>query len=566
MRLFWQSILALSLALTPALASAADAGDEHSAEGKAAPPGTAPGSTESARGPGAVANPDLSALELEIEQLRELLAGQSRQLQEQSEQLQRQQQTMEQLAERLQALSAGRDAAVALPAVLQLGAKAGAISAGQVMAQPVSLQTPAQGPPSTDLTELSRTTADLSRSIAGFRFSGDFRFRLDAQLRPGNDVAGPLQNVRSRYRLRLNVDKTLNPRFGFHMQLSTAPFNNIITNDQDMAGVNAKHPLTISEAYIDYRPTSNLQLRGGRMSEIFADNMRFTWDDDVRFNGFHQTLTIPLQAGLLGFRRLELRSAEYYLTNPNIAILPTNSPFVAAGYQPGQKVRDAMLFHPGFVLTGDPQANWRHSVTSDIQLYRNPNQIQLAATAAGFPVTVSNALGLALSGPIGSTGNATTTAGGAQYFARHFQIAHLAYRIERRSLPLFGRSIPAWLDVQVSRNVGTSTLRDAFMISGNVGEVTEAGNMRFLYQFGIKDANALISQFTDDDLGTGTGVNIAVHALRFDLGLARFLQWQNLVFLQTERRPSDPAAGFFVPLQRGAGLTYRYLGQLAFSF
>lgn len=496
----------------------------------------------------------------ELEQLRESLRRQQREIEQLREALDRQ----AEILARMEQLHSAPIAVV--PAVLRSEPERGEPSTEQTILQPVALQTQAGGPPSADLERLSRTTADLSRSIAGFRFSGDFRFRLDAQLRPGNAVAGPLQNVRSRYRLRVNLDKDLDPRFAFHLQLSTAPFNNIITNDQDMAGMAAKHPFTISETYIDFRATSNLRLRGGRMSEIFADNMRFLWDDDVRFNGFHQILTVPLRAGLLGFQRLELRSAEYYLSNPNVAVLAAGSPFVGAGYQPGQKVRDAMLFHPGFVLSGDADARWRQIITGDIQLYRNPNQIQLAATAEGFPVTVSNALGLALSGPIGSTGNATATPGGARYFARHFQVARFVYRLEGKALPLGGRRVPAWLDVQLSRNVGTSKLRDAFMISANLGEVTTAGTMRFLYQYAIKDANALISQFTDDDLGTGTGVNLAVHALRFDIGFTRFLQWQNLVFLQTERRPSNPGEGFFVPLQRGAGFTYRYLGQLAFSF
>jgi hypothetical protein len=104
------------------------------------------------------------------------------------------------------------------------------------------------------------------------------------------------------------------------------------------------------------------------------------------------------------------------------------------------------------------------------------------------------------------------------------------------------------------------------MGSVNLGSVKRFGDMRFLYQYAIKDANSLISQFTDDDLGTGTGVNIAVHAVRWDLGLTRFLSWQNLVFVQHERRPNNPADQFFVPLQRGANATYRYLGQLAFIF
>jgi hypothetical protein len=61
-------------------------------------------------------------------------------------------------------------------------------------------------------------------------------------------------------------------------------------------------------------------------------------------------------------------------------------------------------------------------------------------------------------------------------------------------------------------------------------------------------------------------VNIAVHALRLDLGLTRFLQWQNLLFIQRQRRASNPAEQFFVPLGRGANANFRYLGQLAFTF
>ena len=126
--------------------------------------------------------------------------------------------------------------------------------------------------------------------------------------------------------------------------------------------------------------------------------------------------------------------------------------------------------------------------------------------------------------------------------------------------------MPAFLDFQVSRNVGTSRLRDAFIASANLGDVKKLGDFRVLYQFAIKDANSMISQFTDDDLGTGSSVNIAVHALRFDIGLSKALQFQNLFFIQNPRRPSDPANHLFVPIPRGANTTYRYLGQLALSF
>jgi hypothetical protein len=218
------------------------------------------------------------------------------------------------------------------------------------------------------------------------------------------------------------------------------------------------------------------------------------------------------------------------------------------------------------ILRGGLGAAWTQQITGTFELYRNVNQIQLASSAAGAGALVNPPLGITLPGGIGPTGNATTTPGGSIYSAARFQIGHLAYRLERKGVHVLGREMPAFLDFQASRNFGAGMLRDALMASAGLGSAARPGGVRFLYQFAIKDANAMISQFTDDDLGTGNGVNIAVHALRVDLGLTRFLQWQNLLFLQNQRRGSDPSRNFFVPLQRGADTTFRYLGQLAFSF
>jgi len=61
-------------------------------------------------------------------------------------------------------------------------------------------------------------------------------------------------------------------------------------------------------------------------------------------------------------------------------------------------------------------------------------------------------------------------------------------------------------------------------------------------------------------------VNIATHHMRVDYTIRPNVFFQNLLFLQTERRSSNPAANFFVPLGRGTPRTWRYLGQFAFSF
>jgi len=399
-------------------------------------------------------------------------------------------------------------------------------------------------------------------AVNGFKFSGDFRFRADVQARSSNSVAGPLQNVRARYRLRLNIDKDIDRRFRTHIQLSTAPLANEITNDQDFAGVEVKHTFSLAEAYVDFHPNATVSMRGGRMEEVFADNTRFLWDDDVRFNGFQQILKLPIGAN----NSLELRAGEYWMTNPNVVILSATSPFVAAGYQQGQKVRDTNMFHPGAVLNLSRGGPWKHQLIGDFQIYRNANQIQLASTADGFPVVVNPAIGLALSGPLGGTGNAVRTPGGAEYTAPDFHIARFSYRIDHSGPKLWNREMPFWFNFQVSRNTRAGFLRDAVAGSVNLGAIKNTGDVRFLYQYIIKDANALISQFTDDDLGTGSGANIAVHALRVDIGLTHFLQWQSLLFIQHERRGNNPDELFFVPLRRGANATFRYLGQLAFTF
>jgi len=418
----------------------------------------------------------------------------------------------------------------------------------------------------TKVDKLGKQVEADSTNLGGFKFSGDFRLRFDGQWRAGNNVAGPLQNTRARYRVRLNIDKDLASNFKGHLQLATGPFNNAITNDTDMAGTISKPPILVSEAWADFHPSKNFSVRGGRMEEVWADNMRFLWDDDVRFNGFQQIVTIPFGKGWAGFKSLEFRAGEYFLSNPNIVILPSTSPFVSAGFTVGQKVRTTNFFDPGFILKQDLSNSCSQQFTADFQFYRNPNTIQLASTNDGFPVVVNPVLGLVLSGPMTGTGNSTTTPGGAIYTAPNFDIARAQYRITDKGITVKDREMPLWVDLQGARNTGTGKHRDATMVSVNFGDAKNAGDVRFLGQFALKQANSLISQFQDDDLGTGSGVNIRVYAARVDVAFTRFCQWQNLVFRQKELNANNPAEFFFVPLQAGSKANMRWQSQVLFTW
>jgi len=411
-------------------------------------------------------------------------------------------------------------------------------------------------------------------AIGPFRFSGDFRLRFDGIFRKADTTppAGfaPLthqQNARVRYRLRLNFDTDVDSKISFHGQLATGPANNPLTMDQDFGETTARHLFLISEAWIDFHPNRAVSLQGGRVQEVFADNSRFLFDDDIRFNGFNEKYVWSFKKNSLRVSSLELRAGQYIFSNPNVAIVTAGSPLAQAGAVVNSTGRSSNLFHQGLLLNQKYNDRWSSQLGGDVQLYRNPNQIQLASTANGVALIVQNGLGIALSGPVAGTGNATTTSGGAIYTARNFEIARVTYRLNWAGFKSGGRTYPVAFNIQAARNVGVGLKeRDAMLASFQVGRVANSGDMAFLYVFSTKGANALISQVTDDDLGTGTGVNIRTNHFRFDYGLAKKVTLQSLLYIQRELRNSGDFPNFFVPLNAFTPRQYRLQEQIVFTF
>ena len=407
--------------------------------------------------------------------------------------------------------------------------------------------------------------------IGPVRVSGDFRLRFDGIFRSATDPSDPplphVQNARMRYRFRLNLDTDLYPNLSFHGQLATGAVNNPLTVDQDFTSITARHPLFISEAWIDYHPKKSLQLQAGRVQEVFADNSRFLFDDDVRFNGFNEKYVKSFKPNGAYLSSLELRAGQYIFSNPNVAVITPGSPLARAGDIVGTAGRSANLFHQGLLANQTFNKRWNSQIGADIQLYRHPNQIQLASTADGVVLLVQPGLGIALSGPLTGTGNATTTPGGAMYTAPGFQVARLAYRLNYAGFKRGDHAFPVTFNVQFARNIATGlNERDAMLAALQIGRITKRGDTSFLYIFSIKGANSLISQVTDDDLGTNTGVNIRTSHFRFEYGLARKVTFQSLFFFQNSLRRSGQFPNFFVPVGDFAPTTYRVQQQLVFSF
>src|SRR5215216_3546726 len=407
--------------------------------------------------------------------------------------------------------------------------------------------------------------------IGPVRVSGDFRVRFDGIFRSATRPPDPplehVQNARARYRLRLNFDTDIHPNLSFHGQLATGPLNNPLSTNQDFTSITVRAPFSLSEAWIEYRPTKSLQLQGGRVLDIFADNSRFLFDDDIRFNGFNEKYVASFKPNDAYLSSLEFRAGQYILSTPNVAVIAPNSPLARAGDIVGTAGRSANLFHQGLLINQTFNKKWNSQLGGDIQLYRHPNHIQLGSTTDGLVLLVQPGLGIALSGPLPGTGTATTTPGGAMYTAPGFQVARLTYRLNYGGFTRGDHAFPVTFNVQVARNVATGlNERDAMLAALQVGRITKRGDTAFQYVFAIKGANSMISQVTDDDLGTGTGVNIRTNHFRFEYGISKKVTLQSLFFIQNSLRRSGQFPNFFVPLGDFAPTTYRLQQQIVFAF
>jgi len=424
---------------------------------------------------------------------------------------------------------------------------------------------------------LSNVVKAAEKNPLGISVNGDLRFRSDMEFRSGNAAASSLQNVRERYRLRLNLDKRLGDQFDFHAQLGSGTFSNPLSEDTDFTGTTHRGPIFLNEYSAAYHPNQFLEVRGGRMEDVFSDYSRFEFDDEVRLSGLQEMAKVPISSNFAGITRFEVRGGQYIFTNPNVSVLPSatacagsaaltgNCLYLAAGFKPSGRVGDTDLFHQGFGIYGNLTEGWSYHFISDFQWYRNANQFALASTTLGFPLVDNGFYGVSLTGPISGVGTATDQAG-YRFWAHGFQIVRLNYRIVHDGWHTRWENFPVWLDTQGSRNVGTSFARDAFLVRLSVGEVRKLGQVRFVYVFAYKDANSMLSELTDSKLGTNSGVNIRTHHVRFDLGLTPFLQWQTLLYIQDEIRKDDPARDFYVPLQAGAATQYRIQSQFLFRF
>jgi hypothetical protein len=408
------------------------------------------------------------------------------------------------------------------------------------------------------------------------KFNGEFFLYFDSITRPAGADTPRASNIRGRYLLHLDLDAALRRTVSVHARLSTGPINNPLTDIQDFGGGAVKHPFSLSEAYVDFHPNQFVRLQGGRVDSPFNDRLRFLFDSDTRFNGTNEVFRVPVSRKPLGITEVQFRAGQYILTNPNLPVIAEGTPSTAAsatpsqallatGLQPGDEASSSALFQQGFVVRQQYTGGLLSDLGFDVQTYTNPNQLRLMSTPGGL-FLVGTTTGFNPSSPVPSASNATTTPGGAILTAPGYNIGHLSYTLAHRGVTAAGHVVPLSLNLQYARNLEHVSDRNAWSAIATLGRSQEAGDLRFLYGYYVKEANSLIGELTENDIAIGGNVNMRANMLRVEYTLGRGVVFANNLIWTRWLKDSNPQANFFVPLGRLTPMQFRYQGMLVFRF
>ena len=470
MRRTWIGLFVLGVVV------AMPAGAEDAAPKSGAPPGRAKSAVTTVpptpRG--------ASAVEIELERLRELIQEQSKELEAQRAVLREQQKRLEALAEELRGLRANRDTPAATPSARS------------------SLAAVAQSQEGFE--ETKKSAENSIKRFGPFRFSGDLRLRSDSFF-GGGALTGsaPTSRHREQFRLRFSADAKFSDEFSGGFSIASGETGNPVAANQSLTNFFLRKPISIDKAFVTYTPRwfKPFQVTAGRWGYTWY-RTELTWDNDLNPEGVSEALHFNWKDSLL----------------EHLGIVAFQMPLleVSAG-------ADSAVFG------GQLQTNWklhkrvRFGAYAAYYDYRKPDS--LAANQVG-------------SGPGTPTGvlagnNNTNSFGvidGRRIFASKFGVVNVIARLDvDTSLHRF----PLLLQFDFAQNTQACANRGAFTAAGltppfcnprarhaywseiQFGRTEEKDDLRLGYTFVRIEREAIVSAFNFSDLPAAT--NVANHRL-----------------------------------------------------
>ncbi len=318
-RTWMTAALSVILLATPAWAGSGpekDATDKGAAE--TASPTATPANSNPAAKDTKSEQPAAAGYGAEIEQLREMLSEQARQLQAQQERLNA-------LSEELRA---ARAATASQPAAQDSQGQAQEMKVMQGQLEAVADTTNDLNKKVADLnkdyTAEKKSLGDKIKAVGPFTFAGDIRLRDEPFF--GGPVDQSQVRNRMRFRLRFNVNAKLNDEFSGGLSVATGDLNDPISTNQTTNQFFTRKGFALDRAFINYTPHGfkPLSLTGGKFAYPWY-RTELTWDNDLNPEGLAQTLSwnfektpVLKKIALVGFELPFSEVARTATTNKSI--------------------------------------------------------------------------------------------------------------------------------------------------------------------------------------------------------------------------------------------------------
>ncbi|MCU1300936.1 MAG: hypothetical protein JWQ87_1220 [Candidatus Sulfotelmatobacter sp.] len=258
----------------------------------------------------AVSSPDQPPVTAtDIQELREALAAQQRQIQALQLQLQSKDQA---------SVPAARETPSAAPPAASETSDSPAAAATKPQATP---DKSSQNAGSSD--ERVRNLERQIKGIGPISFSGDVRLRAEPFF--GGPSDGSLDRARGRVRARFNAIANLGNQFRAGLTLASGDINDPTSTNQTLTGFYTRKAVALDQAFVEFTPKQfkALTVVGGKFRYPWY-NTELTWDKDLNPEGAAETLAFNLRTpvlkriALVGFQLPFAEMAATSATNKRI--------------------------------------------------------------------------------------------------------------------------------------------------------------------------------------------------------------------------------------------------------
>jgi hypothetical protein len=321
-----------------------------------------------------------------------------------------------------------------------------------------------------------KDTDSKAKQLGNFNFSGDVRVRYEPWFQKGTK-----DRNRERVRLRFNVTGKLTDEISGGFSLASGTLDDPVSTNQTFTGFLNRKNIGIDKAYVTYKPNyaKFLKLDAGKFSFPWY-RTPMTFDSDINPEGFAQTLSFDVKSSVL-----------------------KNVTFV--GFQ--LPINEVSSGADSFILGGQIQTQFQFSPKVKLGLY-----------GAGINFLRTDPLGVAAAGRVagtlvGSLNNSNTlrknSSGTVIGYASKFAYLDAILKLDLETSKRFPTSIL----FDFVNNVRGPHERSGYWTEIAVGKQKEAKDVQLGYTFARIEKDAVVSAFNESDLRAST--NVLQHKFQF---------------------------------------------------